>query len=662
MRLGIDTGGTFTDAVLYDGAQGIIKTAKTLTTHHDLAIGIRDVIDRLEINSNLLSQQIKVAAISTTLATNAIVEDRGGTVCLLLIGYKSDSLHRSKLKNAIRNDPVEFIKGGHNAYGDELEPLDIESAKAAIIKHGNTVSAFAVAGMFSVRNSAHEIALQTLVRELTCKPVTCTSELTAKLNAPRRATTAVLNARLIAPITQLITTVRTELIQRNINVPLMVVKGDGSMISAESAALRPVETILSGPAASIIGASFLVAKPINLVADIGGTTTDIAVLKNGQPQTALEGANIGGFKTFVETLDVYTVGLGGDSQVSFSTPLELGPNRVLPISSLGKQHPNIIDILTEQIGGHPREYQGCFILRRRETEDAINLNKKDRSLWDMLANGPVRCDNLFSNPLMLRAFNRLRGLDLVQLSAFTPTDAFHVLNEMDRWCKNSARLAAEIWRRGFDRNGKICWNSIEELCLCVIDRVVQQTCEALVKAIVSMESPSISFADLGTYFLRKGVTKHNKSLIEVQFNLKGSIAAVGAPASVIYPVVAGRLGTELEIPTHAEIGNAVGAAVGTIMQRVSGLITSPAEGIYRTHSPIGVSNYKDLEEAVTRITEELTNVANQRAIASYVTKINSKVKRTDIVIDGIGGQRTFIESQITVTAEGDVGVATKNNQ
>ena len=111
MRLGIDTGGTFTDAVLYDSENGVVKTAKALTTHQDLSLGIREAISRIDTHSIPLSQLVEVTSISTTLATNSIVEGRGGTICLLMIGHSTNSLERANLKEALRDDPVEFIEG-----------------------------------------------------------------------------------------------------------------------------------------------------------------------------------------------------------------------------------------------------------------------------------------------------------------------------------------------------------------------------------------------------------------------------------------------------------------------------------------------------------------------------------------------------------------------
>ncbi len=657
MRLGIDTGGTFTDAVLYDSEKGLLRTAKSLTTHYDLAVGIRNVIELIDSDPHTaLSDLVQVTSISTTLATNAIVEGRGGTVCLLLIGYRPEALDRADLRKAIRTDPVEFINGGHTAIGDEYQALDLESAKAAILRHAPSVTAFTVAALFSVRNTEHEIAVRNLVLELTDKPVTCTFELTASLNAPRRAMTAVLNARLIAPISQLIKTVRSELAAKNIKSPLMVVKGDGSMMGAELAMVRPVETILSGPAASIIGAVHLAKSPVAVVSDIGGTTTDIAVLRDGNPRIARDGAMIGGFRTFVEAVDVYTVGLGGDSIVSISSPLLVGPNRALPLSCLGQQYPDILKILEDQLAEKWQEYQGCFLLRRKESEDLNGLTRSDRRLWDLLEHTPIRCDELFKDPAMLRAFRRMRTLDLVHMAAFTPTDALHVLGNMDRWSVDSANLGAEIWQRHLsDRTGD-SFSNTTEFAKAVVELMVQRSSSSLIEAIAVSEEFKVPNSGLNEYLLNRAVGSERSRLLDVQLHIAGGLAVVGAPARSIYPRVAKRLNTKADIAEFHEIGNAVGAAIGTVMQRVSSLITSPAEGIYRAHTPSGIQDYDNLDDAADAATRELEELANQRAAVSKTANADTSAQRSDIIVQGYGGYSIFIESRITVTVQGDVDV------
>lgn len=658
MRLGIDTGGTFTDAVLYDGATGVVRGAKSLTTHHDLSIGIREVIQRLdECERRPLPDDIEFTAISTTLATNAIVEGHGGTVCLLLIGHNPDALERSGLKSALRGDPVAFISGGHTALGEPAGELDVDAAKKAIRLHADRVSAFAVAGVFSVRNTAHELEIRNLALELADKPVTCSHELSAELDGPRRAMTAVLNARLIAPISDLIRAVREELAERKIDAPLMVVKGDGSMISADIAASRPVETILSGPAASIVGACQLAGKPVKVVSDIGGTTTDIAILRDGRPAIAPEGAIVGGFRTFVEAVDVYTVGLGGDSQVGFGNPPQIGPVRALPICALAKQHPDIVRTLADQLSRKPQEYQGCFAVGRRQPQSELNLDRNELKVWSMLREAPVNCEELYRDLRLFRAFNRLRTRDVAIMAAFTPTDALHVLGEMNRWESEAASLAARLWQRGFMRGRPPAWDTPEEFCQDVIDTVIELSAKSLVRAALASEFPASATGETDALLMDKGVSAEAPESLDVRFRFTGALAAVGAPAEPFYPEIARRLDAELIIPEHADVGNAVGAVAGGISQRVSGLITSPAESVYRTHTPAGIKDFNSLEDAAAHVTAEVESLALSRALESNAIDPAVSSERRDTVVRSMGDTHVFVESRISAVAAADAMTA-----
>ena len=348
LSLGIDTGGTYTDAVLYDPARGVIAAAKALTTRHDLALGVGAAI--AGVLPKDAAGSIRLVSLSTTLATNALVEGQGGPAALLLLGYDDGALGRAGLGAALKGDPVAFIGGGHGALGDEQQPLDLEAARTAIRDFAPRVSAFAVAGYFGVRNPTHELAVRGLIREMTQHPVTCAHELSHNLDAPRRALTALLNARLISLLDRLIRAVERRLAELDIEAPLMVVKGDGALIAAADALTRPVETILSGPAASVVGAMALTKERNVIVSDMGGTTTDIAFLKDGHPVLNRDGAMVGGWRTMVEAIVVHTFGLGGDSEVRIDPKrgLLVGPRRLVPLSLLAHQHPQTLTVLRAQ--------------------------------------------------------------------------------------------------------------------------------------------------------------------------------------------------------------------------------------------------------------------------------------------------------------------------
>ncbi|GAB1364733.1 hypothetical protein MASR1M32_39690 [Rhodobacter sp.] len=352
--LGVDTGGTYTDAVILDETANIVLgKAKSLTTRGDLALGIGGAVDAALAAAGVGAAQIALVSLSTTLATNALVEGQGGRVALIFIGFDEDDLTRGGLTEALKGDPVLRLAGGHSHAGNEAAALDLPALEAAVAALGPEVMGFAVAARFATRNPAHEIAAREVIRRVTGRPVTCSHELSAQLNGPKRALTAVLNARLIGMIDRLVAACERHLAQVGIEAPLMVVRGDGALISSAMVRERPIETILSGPAASIVGARWLTGAKDALVSDIGGTTTDVCLLKDGLPEIDPQGARVGGFRTMVEAVAMRTSGLGGDSEVHLITEglkggLRLGPRRLIPVSLLAAEHGAMVHAALER--------------------------------------------------------------------------------------------------------------------------------------------------------------------------------------------------------------------------------------------------------------------------------------------------------------------------
>jgi N-methylhydantoinase A/oxoprolinase/acetone carboxylase beta subunit len=368
--LGVDTGGTYTDAVIVDeAADRVIGKAKSLTTRADLALGIGRAVDAALAQSGVAAAEVALVSLSTTLATNALVEGQGGRVALIFVGFDDGDLDRGGLIEALKGDPVIRMAGGHSHAGTETEPLDLATLETQLLELGPQVMGFAIAARFATRNPAHEIAIRDLVRRVTGRPATCSHELSAQLNGPKRALTAVLNARLIGMIDRLVAACERHLAEIGIDAPLMVVRGDGALISAAMVRERPIETILSGPAASIVGARWLTGAQDALVSDIGGTTTDVALLRGGLPEIDPAGARVGGFRTMVEAVAMRTTGLGGDSEVHLKTEglvggLRLGPRRLIPIALLAADHPAMVHatldraLSTETAG----EFDGRFVV------------------------------------------------------------------------------------------------------------------------------------------------------------------------------------------------------------------------------------------------------------------------------------------------------------
>ncbi|MEC7705350.1 MAG: hydantoinase/oxoprolinase N-terminal domain-containing protein, partial [Pseudomonadota bacterium] len=239
--LGLDTGGTFTDAALLDKQNRIVlATAKALTTRADLSVGVGKAIEAVLAEWGGDAAAISRVTLSTTLATNSVVEGVGGRVALVLIGFDADVLNRAGLGAAINQDPVLQIAGGHKPDGSEQAVLDIKALTAELTELDGQVSSFAVAGHFATRNPGHEKAVRDHLSQTTGLPVTCSHELSNALGGPRRALTTVLNARLISLLDRLIKSTSLQIEQLGLNCALMVVKGDGTLLQADYARTRPV--------------------------------------------------------------------------------------------------------------------------------------------------------------------------------------------------------------------------------------------------------------------------------------------------------------------------------------------------------------------------------------------------------------------------------------
>ncbi|MDH3451233.1 MAG: hydantoinase/oxoprolinase family protein, partial [Gammaproteobacteria bacterium] len=648
LRLGIDTGGTYTDAVVFDDRQGVLATTKVLTRHHDLAACIGQAIR--EVMSTPLD--LNLAAVSTTLATNALVEGHGGDACLIMLGQKPQALRRAGLEANLAGSPVVFVDGGHNANGDPLTLLDEESIARCVREYADKVQAFAVAGLFAVRNPEHERRAREIIAEHCDLPVTCGHELSAQLDAPRRALTAFLNARLVPLLSELIDAVQETLNKLSCSAPLMVVKGDGSLVSADTARQRPVETILSGPAASTIGARHLSGERNAIVVDLGGTTTDIGILRDGWPALTEHGAHVAGLPTMVAAIDAHTYGLGGDSEVHCSSAnLQLGPQRAVPVSLLANDHPHISATLQRQLErGYAHEFDARFALRRRATGHEERLTYSEREIWRMLADGPLELEKLHQRVTSELPLARLRARGLVAISAFTPSDAAHVLGMHHEWSRSAATAAALLTaQRAALLGGKAA--TAEDFSRAVIEALSRQSCEVIVDAVLRDEGDPTT--PRNNPLLKRALRNDADSLLRVRFALGCPLIAIGAAAPHYYPLVAKQLGANLVIPEGVAVANAIGAAVSGILQRSSTLITLPRDACFRVHSESGTADFGTLNDATefARATaRDLAVAAAHRAGAGE--SVQCDTQQQDTIITGPGGHSTFLQSRITVIARG----------
>lgn len=663
VALGIDTGGTYTDAALVrEGTGEVLRSAKALTTRWDLSVGIGEAIAEVLGSGGVSPSDISLVALSTTLATNAMVEGQGSLVCLILIGYDRDLMREFGFEDALVTPDVVYVRGGHDAMGDEVQPLDEEAVRQAVASRMGQVAAFAVSGYFAARNPSHELRARAIIEEMTAAasdsgnpmPVTCGHELSVRLNAVRRATTAALNARLIPLLHDLISTVRRTLHAHGVSAPLMVVKGDGSLVPADWAMRRPVETILSGPAASAVGAWHLASRRDVWVVDVGGTTTDIVALRGGRPHLNPEGAHVGRWWTMVEAVDVRTTGLGGDSlvRVDGERRLCVGPGRVVPLCMLASQYPDVLAELERQVATAADEpWIGQFALVQGRPANA--LAEEEAHLLRSLGQAPKPLSALLREggyPLAaLRRLERLEAMRIAMRAGFTPTDALHVLGRFREWDERASVLGARLLAR-------LLGCAPEALCARVAEQVSEQIAKELVAKVLGDEGVAVDWADAaeGAFFARAAGNGVNSSLT-CRLYLREPIVGIGAPAEAYMPRVAELLHADLIIPERADVANAVGAVAGGVIQRRQVMVQPlPGGEAFRVHLPGGVRDFATVEDAVAYaegVVPADLEAAVRQAGAAHVEVHRTREDRVAVAQAG-WGQEIYLCTELTFTAAG----------
>lgn len=661
--LGVDTGGTYTDAVILDeSANRILGKAKALTTRGDLAVGIGGAVDAALAASGVAARDVALVSLSTTLATNALVEGQGGRVALVFIGFDAADMERGGLTEALKGDPVILLDGGHTHAGSEAATLDLAALEAQVADLGPQVMGFAVAARFATRNAAHEIAAREVIRRVTGRPVTCSHELSAQLNGPKRALTAVLNARLIGMIDRLVAACERHLHAVGIDAPLMVVRGDGALISAAMVRERPIETILSGPAASIVGARWLTGARDALVSDIGGTTTDVALLRDGLPEIDPQGARVGGFRTMVEAVAMRTTGLGGDSEVHLITEglqggLRLGPRRLIPVSLLAVDHGPMVHAaldrwLSTEVAG---DMDGRFVVPMGVPGGG--LSPREVTVLARITQ-PMPMAEALTSRLEVAALERLVARGLVMISGVTPSDASHVLDRLHAWDGTAAEKALRLMARRRNGAGERFATGPDVLARAVVDQLTAQTVGCILEAAFAEDGTFAGEdpAALASHALTDAGLSHHRGLVQVTARLGVPVIGLGASAPSYYGAVGDRLGCEMILPEHAGVANAIGAVAGQVSQRVSGMVSSPAEGRFTAHLAGGLQQFSDRDAALAAMEAALRAEAESRARAAGAVDLRVEVAR-DIREAEVEGRAMFIEALVTVTASGRPRVA-----
>jgi N-methylhydantoinase A/oxoprolinase/acetone carboxylase beta subunit len=588
--IGIDTGGTYTDAVIYDfEGQEILGAVKVLTTKDDLAVGILDAFDRLPEE---LVRRTEIISLSTTLATNACVEDRGGKAKLIFFGGDKKIIDEFGGKYGLPKSKDIYIQEAYTKFSGEIErEVDWDLFRKNINGVFDDFDGVGIIEINAMKNGAVvERKAKELFQERYGIPVVCGHELFSELNCLQRGSSTLLNARLFPVIQEFLKAIKTAMIHRGIKAPVVIVRSDGSLMSEEFATMRPVETLLCGPAASVIGAVKLSGDANSIIVDMGGTTTDIALVKNNVPVMVTDGVSLGKWKTFVDGLYVKTFGLGGDSAIHYNeTKLFLEEYRAVPLCVAAAKYPVVLENLKKladnQIKHHLYLHEHYLLIK--DLPQGSRYTEEEKILCRVLNQGPMILQDAAAavgRDIYNLKTSRLIEEGYVQICSLTPTDIMHIRGDFTGFSSEASVLGAQI----------VAYNTgmpVAKLCREVYDEIKRKLYVTIVKVLLENKDK---------HFMKNGVTGDAEKLlneayttaagnrredgISLAFSTDCTLVGIGAPIHIFLPDVAAMLKTRALIPEHHEVANALGAVMGNVYA------TYTAE-IKPNYAPEGVINY-----------------------------------------------------------------------
>ncbi len=333
MRIGIDVGGTNTDAVLLDGIR--TKAWRKMPTTADVRSGIINVIRKLLDGSATDIDLIDSIMIGTTQFTNAVAERRRllpvGVIRIALpatAGLRPFVAWPQDLKNIVCGE-IHLVRGGYQYDGSINSVLDeVAVAEAARSIRELGLEAIAISGLFSPLNAEMELRAAEIIQNVHPDARITLSHSIGRLGLLERENAAIINASLSQLAVEVVSSFRNALADLEIDAPFFISQNDGTLMNAATVEQYPVLTFASGPTNSMRGAAFLSGVSNGLVIDIGGTTTDIGVLVHGFPRESSLNVDIGGIRTNFRMPDILSVALGGGSLVRCNDTLSIGPQSV----------------------------------------------------------------------------------------------------------------------------------------------------------------------------------------------------------------------------------------------------------------------------------------------------------------------------------------------
>jgi N-methylhydantoinase A/oxoprolinase/acetone carboxylase beta subunit len=608
LGLGIDTGGTYTDAAVVDMSTfKVLAKAKSPTTYHDLSIGVLGAIDGVLRSKAFDISEISFVGLSTTLATNSILTGKGGRVGHIGIGWTP---HQGFKSGA---DMDAYIKGGHGVWAQQQEPLDIEALKKAIVEMQPNVDSFVVSSHFSVYNPDHERDAASVIKEMTGLPVVMGHQMASELGVPERSVTAILNARLLPVLSEFLDGVERSLRERGLDAIVLVFKGDGTLMNLQTARERPVETILSGPAASLMGGKVLSNEKDFIMVDIGGTSTDIAYLDDGFPRISKEGATVGHWRTRVKAIDIWTVGLGGDSHIISDQKgnFKIGPERVVPLAIAASEFPEIKEKMKAT------SETNYYIHVERNPD---KLSSREKEVYEFVKAHPIcTLEEIRVGAPEVYTYRKvvqgLKDRGFLQMCGLTPTDFMHVQGFFDRFDIEAARLGIQFmanWAKmDFDQY-------VESFHQEMITRVGEE----VLRKVVLDESGEMPDSPGFNFLLRASVNGNKGSSMVMRTNIGRPLIGIGAPAHIYMPPLEKRMDVKVVMPGDHDVGNAVGAVCSQISETITVQVFPNADNVFFVLGPFGSPvTYSHVEQAISSARRQAEEYVNTRVYESGAENI-----------------------------------------
>lgn len=652
--LGIDAGGTNTDAVVFDFESGAVRAkAKAPTTHWRYSVGIEQAVRRLPPQ---FLEAVDLVSVSTTLVTNAIVENNRKPVGLLIM--PSGGLPPENLPDA----PVSILRGRMTIGGDVTEPVDEQEVRtvAAEMAARYRLQAFAVSGYGGASNPELEIQVRDIVRDETGLPTCCGHEMSGRLNFSVRAGTAVLNAGTIPIMEDFLAEMDFSLDNLGIRAPMLVVRGDGTVMARDFARSFPVQAALSGPAASMAGAMFLTGHRDAVVIDVGGTTSDIGLLEKGKVAIRKDGARIGGWATHVEAVDMLTIGLGGDSEIVYeSGEWILGPRRVAPLCRLfddirDENRTALLGLLRDVENGalFRRESSRSFqVLARTGRKPDFTLSTREQAVWNALETGPASLHRIAAVTGLvswkLLHTRRLESAGCLVRHGLTPTDLFLIDGriETDTVGRDSELAGAAA--------GAVCAAAgigLPELHELVSERTVSNLGRGLLERLIEdvVDEPVLSEA----------ILDHGNSFLELRPRLRKPLVALGAPAGLMVSDATRQFEADPVLCDDGDVANAIGAITSRISISRKASVVPRADGSFRIRgldSP--APTFDSLEESEGCCMELLTRAVRARARDAGTSEDEVNVTIETDVARTEEGSRLFVGRHYTAVVTGSPDLA-----